>query len=209
MKLLSKIVPVIFLLFFDLCSSAQVLDSLSNQKQQSKEDKTKKELIRFNHFTNPQKAGALSATFPGLGQAFNKSYWKMPLIYGVSFYTLSSVFFHHAEYRVLRDALISNNWQVNPEVPIVMRGQVFYLQEPYIIDNESQYRTARDQQRSKRDLFIVYSLAVYAVNIIDAIVDAHLRDFDLSDDLSLKINPNIYTINNKFAPSISFNFNLK
>ena len=61
----------------------------------------------------------------------------------------------------------------------------------------------------QRDLFIVYGVVLYAVNIIDAIVDAHLYEFDLGDDLSLEIKPNIYPTNNTFAAGLTLNFNLK
>ena len=53
------------------------------------------------------------------------------------------------------------------------------------------------------------SSLLYGLTIVDAVVDAHLSEFDLSDDLSLKINPNIYPINNTFATGLSFNFRIK
>ena len=167
---------------------------------------------RYNALSKQKKAGLFSAVIPGLGQTYNKKYWKLPIIYGIGGFMVASAIYHHREYKKVRDGLVENIWDtsgVSIPYPIEMKGQVFYFQDRYIISNEAQYRTARDQQRGKRDLFIVYSTLFYALNIIDAIVDAHLQEFDLSDDLSLEINPNIYNTNNKFAAGVTLNFNLK
>lgn len=209
MKSSSKIVVFILTLLISTFLFAQN-DSVSVDTTK----KVRKSLSsRYNELSRPEKASLLSATIPGLGQAYNKKYWKIPIIYGIGGFMIASAIYHHKEYRTIRDGLLKNTWtdtsgaQLYYDLPL--RGQVYYFQEPYTINSENQYRTARDQQRGKRDLFIVYSIVFYSLNVIDAIVDAHLHEFDLGDDLSLEINPNIYNTNNKFAAGVTLNFNLK
>ena len=79
----------------------------------------------------------------------------------------------------------------------------------FVVITEQNYRTARDKHRSKRDNYIVFASLLYALNIVDAVVDAHLSEFDLSNNLSLKIKPSISPINNTFATGLSLNFKLK
>ena len=215
MKLSSKIF-LLFVFFLSVTFAKAQSDSTLVVSDTSKVDTSSKKKFRikpYKEWSKPEKAGVFSAVIPGLGQAYNKKYWKLPIIYGAGTYLLSSVFYHHIEYRKLRDGVNNFIWEDTAGVqiphPITMRGKVFYLQEPYEIYNEDQYRTARDQQRGKRDIFIVYSTAFYLIQIVDAVVDAHLNEFDLSDDLSLEINPNIINRNNTFATGLSLKLNIK
>ena len=205
MKSLNKIfLLLVFCISFTLLSHAQS-DSLILDTVQKKWIRGPKD------WTNPEKAGIMSAVIPGLGQAYNKKYWKIPLIYLVGGYLVASTIHHHQEYKILRNGLTDNVWSDDTVYrhPITMDGGTFFLNDPYTIELENQYRTARDNERQKRDRFIVVSTLFYALNIVDAIVDAHLSEFDLGDDLSMKINPDFYSVNNKFAAGISLGFNFK
>ena len=175
------------------------LDSLDSSKK----------LFDFKDWKPQKKAGVMSAVLPGLGQAYNKKYWKIPIIYTVGSFLVASTLYHHKEYKVVRDGLIDTAWTDTTFIPIEMQGGTLLFRDNYFIQSEQQYRTARDRQRQTRDRYIVLSAVFYTLNIVDAIVDAHLNNFDLSDDLSLEINPNIYSTNNTFAAGVSLKFSLK
>lgn len=205
-----------FLIFINLFSSAYSQSDSStiinlNSLDSIQADTAKKWLnIRGpKEWTEPEKAGIMSAVIPGLGQAYNKKYWKIPLIYAVGGFLLSSAIYHHREYKVVKNVLRDTSFTDTTFLYLTMQGGSFLYQDPYTIYTERHYKTARDNQRQKRDRFIVYSSLFYILNVADAIVDAHLSEFDLGDDLSLKINPDLYFVNNKFATGVSLSFNFK
>jgi len=172
--------------------------------------KIRKRLFRPpSEWTRPEKAGVLALVIPGAGQIYNKKFWKLPLVYGIGGVFVSSVLYHHQEYKKVRDGLLYNTWTDTSFYYQDMRGELFLFQEPYVIGTRSQYSSARDHHRTTRDRAIVYTGVFYFVTIVDAIVDAHLKNFDLTDDLSMQINPSIYAVNNTFAPQVSLSFNFK
>ena len=164
---------------FSICD----INSTKNHFPNSKRDTTK---------THPgKKAVILSAILPGLGQAYNKKYWKIPIIYALGATTLYFVDYHHSRYILYRDAFLCLTVNSSCTLDYSLLSQVKIL---------------KDQHRRNRDLFIILSCAVYALNIIDASVDAHLLDFDISDDLSLSVQPGIYQ---SYYSGISWGFSFK
>lgn len=138
----------------------------------------------------PRKAAIRSAIIPGWGQFYNgkKSYWKIPVIY--------------AGGAAITWFLIDNN----------NRYQAF-KQEAKDDPSDGIARINRDNFRNYRDFNIAMLVGLYVLNIVDASVTAHLRDFDISDDLTLNINPYIYPSMSSRMPSatagISLNFRFK
>jgi hypothetical protein len=129
-----------------------------------------------------KKATIMSACLPGLGQAYNKKYWKIPVIYagfGVLTYFMIQ---NGTEYRNFREAYIIadtiTNWQ-DSDNSYVLRyeGNVTSLQE------------GRNYYRHNLELTYILSGLLYVLNIIDASVDANLYNFDVSDDLTLRFEP--------------------
>ncbi len=124
---------------------------------------------------SPRKASLYSAILPGLGQAYTKKYWKIPLIYGglvglglvVDFYAD-----RYSQYR--RVLLIQQSTGSNPTG----------LSER-VLDN------AVISYRRERDFYIIMCGVAYIINIVDAHIDAHLKGFDIGDDLSLKLQPSL------------------
>lgn len=122
-------------------------------------------------------AAIMSAVIPGAGQAYNKDYWKMPLVYaalgGLGYWAYNN----NKEYKYY-----SNNLRA------------MYDDDPNTI-NTSQYKdasqliTQKNQYKKSRDLALILCGVAYALNIIDANVSAHLKTFDVSDDLSLQFKP--------------------
>lgn len=136
---------------------------------------------------SPRKATIYSAALPGLGQIYNRKYWKVPLVYG-GFATLGYfINFNNGEYVKYRQAY-SDILDLDPNTSSYLR-----LIPNYRAELESQYidklRQYKDYWRRNRDLLVISTAMFYALNIIDASVDAHFFKFDISDDLTLKWAP--------------------
>ena len=148
-------------------------------------DKT--DSILKNH--SPKKAAIRSAILPGLGQIYNKKYWKVPIIYGalgisgaVLAYNLTNYRALKVAYRAKYNATLSppdsSEWsKIRPDlVPIDMNA----------------LRSYRDEFRRNIDYSILAIMLLWGLNVVDATVDAHLKAFDVNPDLSLQF---------KFGPS--------
>lgn len=148
---------------------------------------------------NPRIATIRSAIIPGWGQAYNKKYWKIPIVYGALGTTAGIFFFNLNTYKELRRAVIllsdtstSNDSLVDPRLRIL---------------GVTSLRTYRDEYRQNIDYSVLVFLIFWGLNIVDATVDAHLKAFDISPDVSMKIRPGLNSINNGLG--ISFIFFLK
>lgn len=148
---------------------------------------------------DPLKSVWLGVIFPGLGQIYNRSYWKLPIVYGGFMGCGYAIGWNNEKYesykQAYRDIITdAGNLSSDPN-----RSYNAILPEGYTIDRlggENGYRNLlKDRQntyRRYRDISIVVAIAVYALSIIDAYVDAQLFDFDISDDLSLNVEPTLY-----------------
>lgn len=138
---------------------------------------SKDTLIIVKH--SVRKATLLSTFLPGAGQVYNHKVWKVPIIYA-AFGTMAYLIqFNNKRYHQYNDALIAR-----------------LDSDPATVDNSYQgkysdenLRTLTDYYHRNRDFSVVITVLVYALNIIDAHVDAHLYSFDISDDLSLQMKP--------------------
>lgn len=139
---------------------------------------------------SPRKATIYSAVLPGLGQIYNRKYWKVPIVYG-GFATLGYfITFNNEEYGKFRQAysdILDTDPNTNSFVELVT--------DPRSLDPENigqlteRLRKAKDYWRRNRDLLVIGTAVFYAVNIIDASVDAHFFNFDISDDLTINWAP--------------------
>ncbi|MBS3739485.1 DUF5683 domain-containing protein [Mesohalobacter halotolerans] len=121
----------------------------------------------------PAKAAFYSAVLPGLGQAYNKSYWKIPLAYIAIGTPLYFYIDNNNQYHSYRDAFKS-------------RLAGFENDEFIGILNDDDLIEAQKLFRENRDLSLLLTIAAYILNIIDANVEAHLNQFNISDDLTLQ-----------------------
>jgi hypothetical protein len=137
---------------------------------QNKEIK-KKSFLLIKHWSDPKKASVLSAILPGAGQVYNKRYWKVPVIYGLEGALIYSIIQQNANYNYYKTELIK-----------VINGGI--SKDGY---SAQQLSLLKNQSKKWRDLSIAGSVLVYVLNIIDANVDAHLKTFDISDNLSFQI----------------------
>lgn len=134
-------------------------------------------------FHSPKKATLLSTFLPGAGQFYNRKYWKMPIIYaglGTSIYFIAS---NNHYYNDFRTAYIQRTDE-NPLTIDPYEGQY----------NESNLKDIRDYYRRNMELSVIATTAIYLLNIVDAAVDAHLYEFSVDDDLSIRIQPTLIPI---------------
>ncbi len=139
---------------------------------------------------SPRKATIYSAVLPGLGQIYNRKYWKVPLVYG-GFATLGYfINFNNEEYVKLRQAysdIIDTDPNTNSFVKLVTDPK--RLEPDRIGQLTESLRKGKDYWRRNRDLVVIGTVVFYAINIIDASVDAHFFNFDISDDLTINWVP--------------------
>ncbi|RYU77903.1 DUF5683 domain-containing protein [Hymenobacter persicinus] len=151
--------------------------------------------------TRPKKAGILSAILPGTGQIYNRKYWKLPLVYGAVGGTIYGEIYYQRLYSEFKQAdanLNDGDKNTTKDVgPNTKEVDSVNIRRGLIL-----YRTPRDQ-------FYFYIGIAYGLNILDAVVDAHLKDFDISDDLSLHWQPTMIWMPTAVpTPGLSVTLNL-
>jgi hypothetical protein len=159
---------------------------------------------------SPKKAAVYSAILPGLGQAYNKKYWKIPIVYagfGVIGYSIG---WNNDNYKLVKTAYIhlTDNDETTTDY-LKLKGIEYYdLNNP---GDLTVLRTALTKRqayyRRNRDLLVIGMVAFYGINIIDASVDAHLFNFDISDDLTMNWQPSLLKINNELVYCVNFSIN--
>ncbi len=142
-------------------------------------------------FHSPRKAVLFSAVCPGLGQAYNRKYWKIPIIYGAFMGLSYGIMWNQQYFKDYKYGYIDFlNGTPNPTWQnLVVEGKE--TDEAHLAWVKRVLKQKRDRYRRWRDMCIIGMAGVYALNIIDAFVDAQLIDFDISEDLSLNVSPSI------------------
>ncbi len=124
---------------------------------------------------SPKKAMLLSAVLPGAGQAYNRKFWKIPIVYvGIGGFSYLA-YNNQKQFNKYRDAYITRN-----------NGGI---DEFYNILNSQALINEMEKYRKQRDLNLIGFFAFYMIQMVDASVDAHLFEFDVSDKLSLRVQP--------------------
>jgi Family of unknown function (DUF5683) len=145
---------------------------------------------------NPRIAMYRSAILPGWGQATNKKYWKMPIVYAALGATGYIFFYNVKQYNTAKKAYL-NAIDQNPLNDSLI-PQPYYT----VKDNPERIRTFRNQVRQNVDYTVLFFILFWGLNVVDATVDAHLKTFDVSDDLSLYIKPGYSQLANTNGISI-------
>lgn len=157
---------------------------------------------------DPQKSLWYAIIFPGLGQIYNRQYWKVPIVYGGVAgltYAISWNGKYYRDYsRGYRDIMDSdpNTKSYEKLLP--------YSIDPSSSEAKNLMKSRQNTYRRYRDLSIVGAVVFYAITVIDAYVDAQLADFDISPDLSMQVAPTLFQTPNSYKPSVGvqLNFNL-
>ena len=145
---------------------------------------------------NPTKAVWL-ALIPGMGQIYNRKYWKLPIVYGGLMGCMYAVTWNNKNYQDYSEAYrdIMYDAEHNKDNPDAWSDswQNLSSRDPAEAINDTNYqeqiKSRKDYFRRYRDLSIIITVGVYALSIIDAYVDAQLFDFDISPDLSMRVEP--------------------
>ena len=194
---------------------AQETDSIANKEEQKKSVVFKK---NENH--SPKKAGMLSAIVPGLGQIYNRKYWKLPIVYaalgGVGYLAYTNTIY----YNFWHDGLIIKNAITNKQKTDAdflnfattnkYRSMTTSL-TPSQLNNESEsyFQTQNDYFRRNRDLSFFFLGLLYMANILDATVDGHLYNFDVTNDLSFHLQPTYISSFNQYSSGLGLSISAK
>jgi hypothetical protein len=140
--------------------------------------------VLFKGYPNPRTAALLSFILPGAGQAYNKKWWKIPIVWGALGGIAYGTFDTQKTYHELRDnyiLLVDGDPNTNP------------TESPYNTFDATRTKTYRDTYRGYTEKWFLALGVTYLLVVTDAFVDAHLSRFDVSDDLSLRFRPSIET----------------
>lgn len=155
-----------------------------------------KDTLKSNNIDplTPAKAAFYSAVLPGLGQAYNKKYWKIPIVYGAIGTSLYFYLDSNKKYHQYRDAY--------------KRRLEGYSDDDYSYLDDSRLITGQKFYQRNRDLSALFVVAFYALNIIDANVDAALLQFNVDENLSVRpvIYPNDVTLRTNVGLTFNYNF---
>ncbi|RHJ90873.1 DUF5683 domain-containing protein [Parabacteroides bouchesdurhonensis] len=167
---------------------------------------------------NPTTA-TLLALVPGLGQIYNRKYWKLPIVYGGFMGCLYAITWNNKNYQdystAYQDIMIDyNNGNPLPEdewhnswKEILPNGRDYaeYLRNTQF---HNQLKSRKDYYRRYRDLSIIITVGIYALSIVDAYIDAQLFDFDISPDLSMHLEPTVTPRTNYSSRTYGINCSL-
>lgn len=144
---------------------------------------TSAKIVREDKAHPPVKAAFLSALLPGMGQVYNHKYWKVPIVWAAIGTGIGFIIYNNQLYYDFRFAYITRT-DDDPNTYYETVATDFYR------NSTSDLPEIADIYRRNRDLSYIVTVALYGLNIIDAIVDGHLYNFDMSDDLS-RLHPRI------------------
>lgn len=155
-----------FFIFEDSIINRSLKDTISLNKSADTSFKKKEIIEKFKMKKNPWVAVGLSAIFPGLGQIYNESYWKLPIVAFVTGLLGYEIFWNNGKYIDYRDKYAESQVPENPQ-------------------GDTRLRELREFYRDQRDQNLLYFGFFYLINMADAYVDAHLYDFNVSEKISL------------------------
>ena len=175
----------------------------------------KTERLLWWHVSRPQKSVILSALLPGAGQIYNRKYWKLPLVYGALGGTIYGEYFYWKAYVEFRDGYRARQRRAS---------RLYALDDPLVQDygrrsgnqqiypygtGDAKQKNALSAYRTQRDTFFGYIALAYGMQVLDALVDGHLHDFDVSDNLSLNMQPYYLPLPSGSSAGLALTFTLR
>ena len=183
----------------DTTERREVVVTPAAKRQKAAADSAKRTERMFRAFgyegirlTRPGKAALLAALLPGAGQIYNRRWWKLPLVYGALGGTIAGEIFYQQRYTQFATAY---NNLTNPNA--LNNGVRYRIGDEALGAQAKNFKTVDAINsgivfyRGYRDIFYLYIGLAYGLQIVDALVDAHLQDFDVSNDLSLHWQPQL------------------
>jgi hypothetical protein len=181
-------------------------DSVVNEKLLEKTEK---------FMPDSKKATIYAVVFPGLGQIYNRKYWKLPLVYGSLIGCAYAINWNTNQYNGYKNAYVdfidddpkTDSWY-DYRYGSYRRTDFADWTAEMKRSFETSLKSARDYHRRNRDLSYIVAVGVYALWIIDAYVDAQLFDFDISPDLSMRVEPVLFNRTPSNAHSVGMQLSL-
>jgi hypothetical protein len=150
----------------------------------------------------PSKATKRSALIPGWGQAYNKQYWKIPLVYGVIALPAATYIYNNDMYKKTKFAYEAKFKEAAGDLSDVAKI------DPVLKNlSTSSLQSYRNIFRKDRDYSIMWMIVTWGINVIDATVSGHLKEFDINNDLSFKIQPTFQPQFKQAGLALQFHFN--
>ena len=156
---------------------------------------------------DPRKATFRSAVLPGWGQAYNRQYWKVPIVYGAlaipaSTYLFNSAYYKRTKfaYEAVYDSMVLGDNSLLSKISSKVKKKDGSVYDLYT------YQSSRNNYKRDKDYSLLWFLILWGVNVADATVFGHLKDFDVSDDLTMHVNPSYSPITKASGVSIAFSF---
>ena len=193
---MKRIRYIFYVILFLLSTHFSIGQSIEKKITDSMPKKKAVDTTNKNAF-DPHKATIRSAIIPGWGQVYNKKYWKVPLV-GGALGTTAVIYFYNVEtYRALKqtyiymtDTVPDNTQPIDPRFSNISPNGV---------------RSLRNSFRQNVDYSVVFFILFWGLNVVDATVDAHLKSFDVNDNLSLDIKPGFSPMANTTGISLVVN----
>jgi len=139
---------------------------------------------------SPRKAALYSAIMPGLGQIYNKKYWKVPIAWAAVGIPIYTFFYNRGWYNRLRYALQVGEMDPNdPSYGESLEKVDSKLQRYVVEGRSSSLLNWRNEYRKNMDYSILFTLLFWGLNVVDGTVDAHLKGFNVNDNLTMQIKP--------------------
>ena len=201
------------ILFFQLltvtvCAQTKdttIVDSSSIQKASAK--KALSDSLKSKH--SPRKATIRSLIIPGWGQAYNKKYWKIPIVYTAIGIPIGTFIYNKKLYKQTSE--VAKMLSSTPPDTADYKNRVdevfyYFFERP---DRLPSLINARNQYRKNMDYSVLFVLLFWGLNVVDATVDGHLKDFDVSDNLSMHVKPVILSGSTTAGLSVVFTIGSK
>ncbi len=191
----SKLFIILVVPLFFICGvsiAQQKKDTTKSQALDIQKKATRDSLKKFN----PRVATFRSAVLPGWGQIYNKKYWKLGLIYPALGITTGVFFYNLKTYKELRQAFIYRSDTI-PSNDVLIPAKYSSL-------SAESLRTYRNEFRQNIDYTVLVFLIFWGLNVIDATVDAHLKAFDVNDNISMKLKPGYDPLSNRSGIALVF-----
>jgi Family of unknown function (DUF5683) len=189
--LIKKLVYLSLLLMLSLTKAQDIkaLDSVNTKQASITKELIPQKILRLD----PLKAGLYSAIIPGLGQYYNHKYWKIPLAVGLIGTGVSFILYFDKQYQRYRSAYLNSLIGLPHEFSDIRNATKEVL------------ANVQNSQKRYRDYATVVTIGIYALNIMDAIVDAHLDEVKKDPDLAFK--PTLIYLNNQMHPGMGLSYN--
>ncbi len=181
---MNRIYFIIFLLFLGRAYAQEATTTKDEANQERKLEREQRRLERALDPLSPSRASFLSAAVPGLGQFYNRKYWKVPLAWAAVGTGVFVYQFNQTEYLRYRTAF-------------KLRSAGFSTDEFYDVNldgigpdvSDRALEEAQKKAQSQRDSSLLIAIGLYLLNVLDASVDAHLKPFNMNEDLNVSIQP--------------------